>query len=459
MATPAATLRARPAHEATSADAAGVAAAGAIDEQVHDARQAVLMGAAGLATYWAFLTATADLYDFDLRWVHPLLGAMIAANLVLAASAPRWVSLRWMAACYGSAHTIALTLVLHLLGGMGLGILFVVYAFPIFHAAMFRAGASVFITANVAAASYATLAWVTHRWTPQALGFVACGVLTLNFLALYANHYGHHLRRSAERLQHMVDERTTQLVGANRALTEKARALEEKQEELRAFVHTVTHDLKNPLNSILLLADLVRQREGGTLSPETRDDLERVERLAGVTEDMLRDLLGLFKVTSAPEEPGWVDLDPVARRVCEQLDPQIAAKGAVVEVASLPRVWGQAGKLGHVLANLLGNAVKYVPAGRGRIRIDGAVTDTHVVVRVRDDGIGIPAEYHETIFDLFRRVPDDEQRVDGAPVAGTGVGLALVKRIVEQHGGTVTVASAPGAGSCFTVRLPREAEG
>jgi signal transduction histidine kinase len=423
----------------------------ATPEHVREARTAVLLGAAGLATYWGFVIATAPLYGFELRAVHPVFAGLVLLNVVLAANTRHWLGYRWAAVTYGSVHSIALTVILYLLGGIGLGILFVSYAFPVFHAAMLRAGLSVFVTANVAAGSYAALAWTAHRWTPQALGFVVCGFLLLNFIALYANHYGHHLRRSAERLQQMVAERTAELV-------QQTRALEAKQEELRAFVHTVTHDLKNPLNSILLLADLARQREGDALAGELRDDLERIERLAGGTEDMLRDLLGLFKVTSAPEEPGWVDLDAVARRVLDDMAPQIAAKRAAIEVGPLPRVWGQPGKLAHVLANLLGNAVKYVPAGRGRIRIDGEAADGQVVVRVRDDGIGIADDYHQAIFELFRRVPDEEQEVDGVPVAGTGVGLALVKRIVEQHGGTVTVESARGAGSCFTVRLPHDGE-
>jgi signal transduction histidine kinase len=107
-----------------------------------------------------------------------------------------------------------------------------------------------------------------------------------------------------------------------------------------------------------------------------------------------------------------------------------------------------------VVTNLLSNALKYVPAASGRVEVTGALEDGCVCLSVRDNGIGIPAAYHRGIFELFGRVPGQEQVVDGQVVAGTGVGLAIVKRIVEAHAGTVAVESEPGAGSRFTVRLP-----
>jgi signal transduction histidine kinase len=312
----------------------------------------------------------------------------------------------------------------------------------------------VFVTANVSAVSYAVLLWTADGWTNADLGAVLYVFPLLNFLALYANRYGRQLVHLAERLQDLVTERTAQLVAANQEMAAKARALEVKQDELKAFVHTVTHDLKNPLNAILLITDMLRQREGHRLTADGRAELERVTRLAGGTEDMLRDLLGLFRITSAPESTGWVSLGVLVMRSLESLEPQISSKAVRVHVDPLPRVWGQRDKLAHVVANLLGNAVKYVPAGRGVVRVSGALENGHVDFAVTDNGIGIPAEYQRRIFDLFRRVPDEEQRVDGQVVGGTGVGLAMVKRIVESHGGTVAVESAPGRGSRFSIRLP-----
>jgi len=255
--------------------------------------------------------------------------------------------------------------------------------------------------------------------------------------------------RGAE-LEQRVGERTAQLEAS-------FHALQDKQDELKAFAYIVSHDLKNPVNAVLLTADLLLQREGAALSPRGRDDLESIVRLAGGTEDMIRDLLTLFKVVSARENPSWVDLDGLVATALDTLRPEIEAKGVRVETTSLPRVWGQSEKLGHVVVNLLSNAVKYVSAGCGIVQVSSAAENGQVLLSVSDNGIGIPKIYHDRVFKLFGRVPPNEQQVDGEAVVGTGVGLAIVKRIVETHGGNVSVESESGVGSRFCVRLPASA--
>jgi signal transduction histidine kinase len=132
----------------------------------------------------------------------------------------------------------------------------------------------------------------------------------------------------------------------------------------------------------------------------------------------------------------------------------VKAKGVSVGVGDLPRIWGQPNQLSHVFVNLLSNAVKYVPSGHGVVEVGGTTRNGHVVLNVRDNGIGIAAHYHQGVFRLFGRVPAAERIVDGKPVDGTGVGLAIVKRIVERHGGLVELESAPGTGSTFRILLP-----
>src|SRR5207247_6268804 len=151
--------------------------------------------------------------------------------------------------------------------------------------------------------------------------------------------------------------------------------------------------------------------------------------LPGGAEEMIRDLLELFRITSQREAPAWAELGALVERALETLGPQSAAKGVRVEIGPLPRVWGQARKLGHVVSNLLGNAVKYVAAEQGEIAVLGGAENGSVCLSVRDNGIGIPPAYHRGIFELFGRVPGREQEVDGRAVGGTGVGLAIVKRI------------------------------
>jgi len=425
------------------------------------ARSATLIAAAGLGTFFALVAVTRNTFLFDLGRVAWLFSGLILLNLALAATAPRWAPRRWAIYAYEGVQVIVLSIILHRLGGLMMGILLITYAFPVIHGEMLRSDSSVFASANLCAACYAVMAWVEHGSlrdvgvdTQQQIAFVAIAFLTLNFLALYANRYGYQLRNLARHLQAKVAERTAELSAVNAELAAKARALEEKQDELKSFVYTVTHDLKSPLSAILLIADLLLQREGTGLAAEGREDLERIVRLAGGTEDMIRDLLELFRITSQPEAPAWVELGALVERALETLHPQIAAKGVRVAVGPLPRVWGQARKLGHVVSNLLGNAVKYVAAEQGEIAVSGGAANGSVSLSVRDNGIGIPPAYHRGIFELFGRVPGREQEVDGRAVGGTGVGLAIVKRIVEAHRGSVALESAPGAGSCFTVRLP-----
>jgi signal transduction histidine kinase len=426
------------------------------------------MGVLGVSTYFTFVLGASDALGVtDRPTIVRFFSALILFDLALALTAGAWANRRWAPTAYGGFHAVMMTVPLHLLGRHHMGVLFAVYVFPVFHTAMLLGSeVAVFVTANLCALSYAALTLVEfHGWlTPaeggrvgdarQEVALVVFAFLVLNFLAIYANRYGHELRHFARRLQQLVEGRTAELRTANEELERRARALEEKQEELKAFVYTVTHDLKNPLSAILLTTDLVLQHEGAALSREAREDLERVVRLAGGTEDMIRDLLGLFKITSAPETPRWVDLGALVAGALETLAPQIGAKGVRVTVGRLPRVWGQGGKLGHVVGNLLANAVKYVETGRGEIEVGGGVERGQAVLWVRDNGIGIPEPYQATIFDLFGRVPAQEQTVDGRAGTGTGVGLAIVKRIVEAHGGSVGVESAPGRGSRFAVRLP-----
>ena len=186
------------------------------------------------------------------------------------------------------------------------------------------------------------------------------------------------------------------------------------------------------------------------LPNRVRSDVTRILRLAGETENMIVDLLGLVRIVSEPEPVETVDLGAVTAQALDVLQPHIAARGVHVDVtAPLPAIPGQATKLRHVVANLVGNAVRFVPAGTGKIGVSATREGASVILSVRDNGVGIPAEYHDAIFEMFRRVPDG----DGGG-AGSGMGLAIVKRIVETHGGEVWVDSTPGAGSVFQVRLP-----
>lgn len=229
-------------------------------------------------------------------------------------------------------------------------------------------------------------------------------------------------------------------------LSDVALLLEEKHSELKDLVYTIAHDLKAPVSAMLLTADAALQRDGPRLPLETRGDLDRIQRLAARTEDRVRDMLHLFRVVWAQETAGAVDLGALAAASAETLRPQLTAHGAMLRIGALPTVWGQRGKLEQVLVNLLSNAVRHLPEGRGRIELSATVANGTTTLCVADNGPGIPLEWQGRIFDLFVCVPGSD--------GGSGVGLAIVRRVVEAHGGQVWVESTPGSGSRFFVRLP-----
>jgi len=245
------------------------------------------------------------------------------------------------------------------------------------------------------------------------------------------------------RRRHLLDER-------HAALERATASLAHKQAEMEDFAYTVAHDLKSPLSAITIAADGLLDGHADELADPVRSDVTRILRLAGETENMIVDLLGLVRIVSEPEPVETVDLGTVTAQALDVLHPHIATRHVRVDVTMpLPAIPGQATKLRHVVANLIGNAIRFVPSGTGAIGVSATREGAAVILSVRDNGVGIPAEYHDAIFEMFSRVPDG----DGAE-AGSGMGLAIVKRIVEAHGGRVWVESTPGAGSVFRVRLP-----
>src|ERR1051326_5540684 len=253
--------------------------------QVSRARVASLIVAAGMATFLAFIVATNNVFLFDLWRVAPILGGLVLLNVVLALTAGRWAAWRRAIFAYQVLQIAAFTLILHRLGGLVMGILMITYAFPVIIAEMLGSPRSVFSIAHVSAGCFAAMVWAENRSlaelgidTHQQRAFVVFLLLVLNFLAIHTNRYGYQLRNLARHLQEKVAERTAALSAANERLAAQARALEEKQDELRSFVYTVTHDLNTPPSALLLTADLLLKREGASLGLDGQEDLERIVR-------------------------------------------------------------------------------------------------------------------------------------------------------------------------------------
>ncbi|MCP3902648.1 MAG: hypothetical protein GY715_03345 [Planctomycetes bacterium] len=240
----------------------------------------------------------------------------------------------------------------------------------------------------------------------------------------------------------LVHDRTGQLRDANEQL-------EQKHREMAAFTYSVSHDLKSPLVTIEGFAGhLVKDLQGNR-----HDRLNAfTERILGGTRRMRRnidDLLELSRVGHAATETHRVDTKTLAWSLVRDHETQIVEAGATIVVArQMPEVIADGHRLHQALQNLLVNALKYGRPEHGefRITIDGEVVDGEARLYVTDNGPGIPEGYQEKMFDLFQRLQTGGE--------GSGVGLAIVRRVAEMHGGRAWVESTPGAGARFGIALP-----
>ena len=219
------------------------------------------------------------------------------------------------------------------------------------------------------------------------------------------------------------------------------------------FISIVSHDLRTPLTTIRGYVELLPRV--GPLNDVQQQFVERIERSTINIVDLIADLLDVSRIEAGlDKEMEPTDLARAVREVSASLRSTAEAKRLVlsVDVPPLPHILGNSRRLEQVVANLVGNAVKYTPEG-GRIDVSLQEDGEFVVLRVRDTGIGITPEDQSRIFDKFYRVETDATLA----IAGTGLGLSIVKSIVERHKGRVWVDSEPGVGSVFTVVLPKYA--
>jgi PAS domain S-box-containing protein len=245
---------------------------------------------------------------------------------------------------------------------------------------------------------------------------------------------------------------------AEARLERQARELARSNADLEDFAYVVSHDLKEPLRGIATFASFLEEDAGERLTPEDRDTLATLVRLAGRMHELMDSLLEYSRAGRAELAVADTDLNQVVSEARESLGPWLAQQNAEVQVAgTLPRLRCDAMRLRQVFTNLITNAVKYndssprtVEIGAAGARPPAAVGDGRAqpAIYVRDNGIGINERHHQTVFKMFRRLHPRE-RYGG----GTGSGLAIVKAIIERHGGKVWVESRPGAGTTFWFTL------
>lgn len=268
----------------------------------------------------------------------------------------------------------------------------------------------------------------------------------------------------------LPDGRCAGTVAFLRDVTEQRRSeeeLERKNHELEHYVHAVSHDLRTPLVSLLGFSRLLAQDYGDVLADTGRHFLERIEQASRTMESLINDLLELSRVGSASAPRDWVDPLPLVSQLARELKPLLDRAQVELRVAtSAPLLYCARTQLYQVLANLIGNAVHHMgrPPGGGTawVEVDFREHEGAGVLCVRDNGVGIAPEDQERVFEIFQtlgRRPPGGEATPGTGSAGTGMGLAIVKKIAERHGGRVWLESGPGRGAAFFVSFPGRREG
>jgi len=265
-----------------------------------------------------------------------------------------------------------------------------------------------------------------------------------------------------ESLEERVRERTgeldranRQLATANEELKSSARRLEQSNRELQDFASVASHDLQEPLRKVQAFGDRLKTASREALDDQGRDHLDRMLSAAKRMQSLIQDLLRFARITSQANPFLPVDLAQVTQEVLSDLEVRIAEANAQVEVSDLPVIDADAMQMRQLLQNLIGNALKFHPkekAARVRVYAENRNSepgaDVMLKLVVEDNGIGFDEKYLDRIFTVF-------QRLHGrAEYEGTGVGLAICRKIAQRHGGGITARSTPGEGASFLVTLP-----
>jgi|GEM_PF-1086643 len=266
------------------------------------------------------------------------------------------------------------------------------------------------------------------------------------------------LSRYRDNLSELVKERTRQLEEANKNILQAKERAEDADRLKSAFLATMSHELRTPLNSIIGFTGILLQRLAGPLTGEQEKQLGLVQYSARHLLDLINDVLDISKIEAGElkisAEP--VDISASLRSVVRTMQPIAAEKGLQLEINEpehpVGSVTGDKRRLEQVIMNLISNAIKFTEAGTISISIRN-VSD-RVEISVEDTGIGISEEDLTTIFRPFHQIDSGTTRRHD----GTGLGLSISKKLVELHGGDITVHSTIGKGSVFTILLPGQKE-
>jgi PAS domain S-box-containing protein len=249
---------------------------------------------------------------------------------------------------------------------------------------------------------------------------------------------------------------------AEEQLKASATRLQQSNRELEQFASVASHDLQEPLRKIQAFGDLLQSKCGATLGDPGRDYLARMQNAAIRMRTLINDLLAYARLATKARPLVSVDLGRLVREVVSDLEGRIGQTGGQVEVGSLPTVEADPVQMRQLFLNLIGNGLKFHRSEEPpAVRVEGRVfsgldrpfngdgrSDPVCQITVQDNGIGFEEIYLDRIFEVFQRLHGRQE------YEGTGMGLAICRKIVERHGGRITAHSAPGKGATFIVVLP-----
>ncbi len=226
-------------------------------------------------------------------------------------------------------------------------------------------------------------------------------------------------------------------------------ALARSNADLSQFAYIASHDLQAPVRKISVFAEHLKRGLGDRLDATGADLLKRIALSAASMQALIEGLLELARVDASAEKQGEVDLSALADEALGEFDDEIARRGARVERGELGVVLGDRGQLRRLLVNLIGNALKFTPADRApRVRILGKARDGgRTELLVEDEGAGFEMKFADRLFQPFQRLHSRAQ------FPGSGMGLAICRKIVERHRGTISIRSSPGRGTRVSVGL------